>query len=592
MGLRYINGLVFSFILIFASIAQAANYYVSPTGNDSNDGSAVDDAHAWLTPQHAADTVTAGDTVYFLSGTYDGFRVNLVSGTEENRITFKNYNGSQPIFHRLLAFGADSAILPIGTTWTNISGNKWHSPTNSVMNSGYGVMRNHSVWFAKSLASSNITAHGDNPWFYYDSTNHRVEVNSTTDPSLDDWVVTDVDAYSIFLRGSNYIIIDGLITEYGSAGIFASLGSSHNIFRNNVTRYSSRRGISIQGTVANPTTDNLIENNVMHTNADHGFKSVCDVCNSGEIVDTYFTLRGNVSYNNGYDGYQISNGCQYFTVENNIAYDNGINPCGQVLTGSEGCASFAANISNGVAQDVTWINNIAYSTGTRTYYATDVPTLIRPGFVIFSTSNALVSGNHFYNNEGPGIYGTQGSVVGSGNVIINNLLVNNENYDAQISTLDNTKFYNNTLSGGTLGGIYIGAGALLNEFKNNVVISPTASNLLTFTSGSTSTLDYNAWYSPDATPFSYAGSSYNFTDYKSASSQDANSLNTDFTSDFIDYSGGNYAIKSTATVKDLGTSLPSVLDDYRGVRRPKGSGYAIGAYEEGNSITFKGLTYD
>src|SRR5512140_3133527 len=46
---------------------QAAVYYVDPTGDDSNAGTA---AHPWRTIQKAADTLVAGETVYIKAGTY------------------------------------------------------------------------------------------------------------------------------------------------------------------------------------------------------------------------------------------------------------------------------------------------------------------------------------------------------------------------------------------------------------------------------------------------------------------------------------------------------------------------------------------
>src|SRR3954447_11764361 len=49
--------------------AEAQNvYYVSPTGSDSNNGSATS---PWLTPQHSTAVAKPGDTVLFADGTYN-----------------------------------------------------------------------------------------------------------------------------------------------------------------------------------------------------------------------------------------------------------------------------------------------------------------------------------------------------------------------------------------------------------------------------------------------------------------------------------------------------------------------------------------
>ena len=69
-----------------------AIYYVAPTGNDGNPGSL---AQPWLTPQHASDTVVAGDVINFLNGIYTnatGWILNK-SGSPTNPITFQNYPG-------------------------------------------------------------------------------------------------------------------------------------------------------------------------------------------------------------------------------------------------------------------------------------------------------------------------------------------------------------------------------------------------------------------------------------------------------------------------------------------------------------------
>ncbi len=53
-------------------------FYVSPSGNDSSVGSST---APWLTIQHAANSVSAGDTVYVLAGTYHESVTIAVSGS-------------------------------------------------------------------------------------------------------------------------------------------------------------------------------------------------------------------------------------------------------------------------------------------------------------------------------------------------------------------------------------------------------------------------------------------------------------------------------------------------------------------------------
>ncbi len=67
--------------------SQAVTYYVSPTGSDTNTGSA---ALPWATIQKAANTMQAGDTAMVSAGSYDERVTTTRPGTAgTNRITFQ-----------------------------------------------------------------------------------------------------------------------------------------------------------------------------------------------------------------------------------------------------------------------------------------------------------------------------------------------------------------------------------------------------------------------------------------------------------------------------------------------------------------------
>jgi parallel beta-helix repeat protein len=74
-------------ILFFTASGLSQNtYYVSPAGNNNNSGLSVSEAFATL--QHAADIVSAGDSVLVLEGTYSGFDLRT-NGTQGAPIVFK-----------------------------------------------------------------------------------------------------------------------------------------------------------------------------------------------------------------------------------------------------------------------------------------------------------------------------------------------------------------------------------------------------------------------------------------------------------------------------------------------------------------------
>ena len=75
--------------LIFIGFMQVSgtNYYVSNSGSDGNTGLTISDA--FLTLQHAADLVVAGDSVFVSDGTYAGFDLRNTNGNLTSPIVFK-----------------------------------------------------------------------------------------------------------------------------------------------------------------------------------------------------------------------------------------------------------------------------------------------------------------------------------------------------------------------------------------------------------------------------------------------------------------------------------------------------------------------
>jgi len=74
--------------------AHAAEYYVSPSGRDTNPGTLL---QPWKTIQKAANSAVAGDTVLIRRGVYRELVTLNASGADGNPITFKNYPRENPI---------------------------------------------------------------------------------------------------------------------------------------------------------------------------------------------------------------------------------------------------------------------------------------------------------------------------------------------------------------------------------------------------------------------------------------------------------------------------------------------------------------
>lgn len=155
--------------MFFLGIASAADYYVSPIGNDNNSGSL---SSPWKTPFKAWSTASAGDTVYFRGGIYVissqiwtkyyGF-----SGTRQNPITFTSYENEQPVFDCNLL----DACFVIEKNWNIIDGIHFVNYVTAVifgydLNVDGGVVKNcaatagaggDNAGFGKIGGASNIT---------------------------------------------------------------------------------------------------------------------------------------------------------------------------------------------------------------------------------------------------------------------------------------------------------------------------------------------------------------------------------------------------------------------------------------------------
>ncbi len=120
--------LVILLLLGLQGVVSAANYYVSPTGNDANDGTS--EVNAWLSIDRGNQLgfLVPGDTVNILSGTY-----NITS----TRVLSTSGNVSANIIYR--KFGTGDAILDAGNavdTIIQITGNYTELIDITLINSG------------------------------------------------------------------------------------------------------------------------------------------------------------------------------------------------------------------------------------------------------------------------------------------------------------------------------------------------------------------------------------------------------------------------------------------------------------------------
>jgi hypothetical protein len=90
--------------------ASAADYYVSPSGDDRNNGTSV--SSAWRTIAKANAAVRAGDTVYLRGGEYLNDPISpATSGRAGSPITYTGYQTERPVLTSQTPLGLEHAIL-------------------------------------------------------------------------------------------------------------------------------------------------------------------------------------------------------------------------------------------------------------------------------------------------------------------------------------------------------------------------------------------------------------------------------------------------------------------------------------------------
>jgi Bacterial Ig domain/Pel9A-like, right handed beta helix region/Fibronectin type III domain len=103
--------------LILNQSVRATDYYVSPSGSDSNPGTIT---QPFATPQKALTVIASGDTIYLRGGTYNlSAQVKpAIAGTAANSCKLWAYPGEKPVLN--------FASTPAGTKGLYLSKDYWH----------------------------------------------------------------------------------------------------------------------------------------------------------------------------------------------------------------------------------------------------------------------------------------------------------------------------------------------------------------------------------------------------------------------------------------------------------------------------------
>jgi hypothetical protein len=291
---RRVASLSLAVLLLLLMISPAllgqtgAVYYVSTGGNDTNAGTV---GSPWKTIQHAANTVTAGATVYVLGGVYNE-SVNIpVSGTSTHNITFQSYPGQTAIVDGtgVSVTGTQGLFTIVGQSYIVINGFE---------------IRNYTTGStAKTPAGIWVTGSGS----YVQLLNNLVHNITTTSEK-------NGNAFGIAVYGTEATPIDH-ITISGNQVYSLKTGASETV--------------NVDGNVTNFS----ITNNIVHDNDNIGIDAIgfegvgpsgSDQARDGEISgNTVYNISGksNPGEGNSYDANGLyCDGCANVTMERNLIY--------------------------------------------------------------------------------------------------------------------------------------------------------------------------------------------------------------------------------------------------------------------------------
>jgi len=250
-------------LLILASTfsLSATNYYISNAGNDANNG--LNLLNAFLTIQHAADLVAAGDTVFVENGTYAGFDVRNVNGTAGSPIVFKSLgnnvliNQSGPIRNDGINIENADYIIIDGFISNNMPGN---GNGIRLVLSDFCIVRNCScdnnaergiftgftndIIIEHNICSNSIDEHGiyvsnssDRPIIRYNQCfgNNNIGIHMNADLSSGgDGIISDAQIYGNIIHDNN-----------GAAGINMDGLENPLVFNNLIYNNHFSQGIAL-----------------------------------------------------------------------------------------------------------------------------------------------------------------------------------------------------------------------------------------------------------------------------------------------------------------------------------------------------------
>jgi len=345
-------------LLCLVGTASATDYYVSTTGDNSNDGLSVSTAKYNFSSDDwfNSSTVNPGDTFYVIDGTWynetiwltNFYSVANLIGNDTVTTTIVAYNGT-PTFielsgedniYGIFGYGYDNTVSiqnfnisglkfenytstgihirrGVGITLHNITFEQMRGPSSSFIDvnnsiikdcvyngSGKGPVQANSLSVqANYRIVHNITIR-DNT--IHDNQNHNL-IDMFSWSNTTDYYVKDVYIYDNELYDSTYQAIYPHVGGTGSNQNMTGIEITNNLI------HHIGNGIKVDH-----YKDSIIDNNTFHSNAVYGITATSAATFGADNVSMTNNTIYNITFESG-DVYMLSTGTQYLN-ESNISY--------------------------------------------------------------------------------------------------------------------------------------------------------------------------------------------------------------------------------------------------------------------------------
>lgn len=336
-------------LALFGSMdVQAATYYVSLSGSDSNPGT---QSQPFKTFDRAVAPLRPGDTLYIRGGTWTQ-QIDLMDG---------NKSGASGAYIKIAGYPGETVTIRYADSITSgygpikVRGNRGYfifenlilDGINSTNNTTWQIRDGNHDFILRNLEIKNFKSNG----LFIKANNVQVINCSIHDQRK----YSTSRVYGIYFNGANGLFQGNKIYNNPGGGIHAYPGPISNliirgnaVYNNNSMSNSNVGGILVWGIPSSIIYNTQIYNNLVYRNATASTAGAA----SGIDVGPYTSgtkVWNNTTYGNKLYGVRIHNSTTKSTVvQNNIAYGNGK---GDYFNGGSG-----TSYTNNLTTDPKFVN--------------------------------------------------------------------------------------------------------------------------------------------------------------------------------------------------------------------------------------------